>query len=92
VERNADDETTDYIVGPRGHAEIGKRGIQRFVEAVYGERAPEDLAKRLHRSLGVATAGSKDEEDEEEEQPDNGEPGPSTQRRSGRQVRGVVDD
>lgn len=95
VERNADDESIDWIVGPRGHAEIGKKGIQRFVEEIYGEGAPEDLSRRLERSLGIENRASKtkdveQEEENEEEEADSDAPGPSTQRRFGRQRR--VDD
>jgi hypothetical protein len=96
VERNADDESIDWIVGPRGHAEIGKKGIQRFVEEIYGESAPEDLSQRLERSLGIEKRPSgarevePEEEAEEEEEADSDVPGPSTQRISGRQRR--VDD
>jgi len=96
VDRGAEDETIDWIVGPRGHAEIGKMGIQRFVEEIYGDDAPDDLTQRLQRSLGVEIArperGGDGEEEDEEPDNDNDEPGPSTQRRSGRQRRMVDDD
>jgi hypothetical protein len=93
VDRSGDEETIDWVVGPRGHAEIGKLGVKRFVEEVYGDRAPDDLVKRLEKSLGMQVPrangeGDEDEEEEEEEVEEeatnDGDPGPSTQRRSGR--------
>ncbi|KAH7308802.1 MAGE family-domain-containing protein [Rhexocercosporidium sp. MPI-PUGE-AT-0058] len=83
TEKTADDETIDWRVGPRGKVEIGNRGIQGLVNVVYGEDAPEDLEKRLHRSLGIEAVrmsgnGEVDEEEEEEaEETMNGDPGPS---------------
>jgi hypothetical protein len=86
VDRSGDEETIEWMVGPRGHAEIGKRGVKRFVEEVYGENAPEDLAKRLQRSLGLQSLRPEvqEEEEEEEKSAEDGDPGTSTQRRSGR--------
>ena len=92
VERTADDETTEWTVGPRGKVEIGNRGIMGFVEAVYGDDAPPDIKDRLQRSLGMEMVNPKgvkeekrgpaqEQEEEEEEEEDNGDPGPSTQRR-----------
>lgn len=86
VDRTGDEETIDWIVGPRGHTEIGTAGIQRVVEEVYGEKAPEDLAQRLHRSLGIEL-GRIDHHEDHQEEVDPGAPGPSTLRRSGRQRR-----
>ncbi|KAL2069310.1 hypothetical protein VTL71DRAFT_15648 [Oculimacula yallundae] len=83
VEKTADDETIDWRVGPRGKMEIGSRGIQGLVNEVYGENAPEDLDKRLHRSLGMEAVkidenGQMEEEEQEEEDVTmNGDPGPS---------------
>ncbi|KAG4437479.1 hypothetical protein IFR05_007034 [Cadophora sp. M221] len=82
IEKTADDETIDWRVGPRGKVEIGNRGIQGLVNEVYGDSAPDDLDKRLHRSLGIEAVkmsgnGDNDEEGEEEEVTMNGDPGPS---------------
>lgn len=84
VDKSGDDETTEWIVGPRGRVEIGNGGIQRFVEEVYGDKGPEDLAEKLLRSLGMEV-GTVDGDEEQEEEAGNEDPGPSTQRRSGRQ-------
>jgi hypothetical protein len=91
VDKSGDDETTDWVVGPRGQVEIGNGGIQRFVEEVYGGKAPEDLVEKLQRSLGMEL-GRVDEDEEQEEEAGNGDSGPSTQRRSGRQRRLADDD
>lgn len=52
-DRIGDEETVEWMVGPRGRTEIGNRGVQGLVKEVYGEGAPEDLDKRLQRSLGM---------------------------------------
>lgn len=88
VDKSGDEETVEWMVGPRGLAEIGKRGVKRFVEELYGENAPEDLTKRLQRSLGLEPLKTAERETEPqaeaEEEAADGDPGPSTQRRSGR--------
>ncbi|KAF7853270.1 hypothetical protein EAF04_010771 [Stromatinia cepivora] len=53
VEKNDGDEIIEWRVGPRGKMEIGTKGVQGLVKEVYGENAPEDLEKRLERSLGL---------------------------------------
>ncbi|ESZ90697.1 hypothetical protein SBOR_8923 [Sclerotinia borealis F-4128] len=53
VEKNDGDEVIEWRVGPRGKMEIGTKGVQGLVKEVYGENAPEDLDKRLDRSLGL---------------------------------------
>jgi hypothetical protein len=88
TEKSADDETVHWRVGPRGKAEIGNKGIQELVRQVYGDGAPDDLDKRIQRSLGmeVRKVPRENREVEEEapaEEPENGEPGPS-RRASGR--------
>jgi len=66
------------------------------VEEVYGNRAPEDLEQRIHKSLRIEPEDKalplRGEEPEEDEATSREDPGPSTQRqgRSGRQRR--VDD
>jgi hypothetical protein len=88
VEKTQDEEQIDWYVGPRGKMEIGNQGIIGLVREVYGEDAPEDLQKRLHKSLGVEMGTiSKDENDGEAE---NSEPGPSKQKR--RKSRRAVED
>lgn len=92
VDRSGEEETVDWVVGPRGKVEIGNRGISGLVKEVYGDNAPEDLQQRLQRSLGIVrSADLEDREGLEQEEgvegyesaEDNG--GPSTQRRqSGR--------
>ncbi|KAH6710647.1 MAGE family-domain-containing protein [Leptodontidium sp. MPI-SDFR-AT-0119] len=83
TEKTADDETIDWRVGPRGKVEIGNKGIQGLVNEVYGDSAPDDLDKRLHRSLGIEAVkvngnGENDEDEEEQEEVTmNGDPGPS---------------
>jgi hypothetical protein len=47
------EETTDWMVGPRGKIEVGNRGVKGLVAVVYGENAPEDLADRVKSSLGL---------------------------------------
>jgi melanoma-associated antigen len=94
VEKTADEETTDWRVGPRGKVEISNKGIQSFVQEIYGDDAPEDLEARLQRSLRmevkkVKSKGAAEVEAEaesEEEQERNGDSGPSTlsRRSSGR--------
>lgn len=53
VERNDGDEVIEWRVGPRGKIEIGTKGVEGLVKDVYGAEAPEDLDKRLDRSLGL---------------------------------------
>jgi melanoma-associated antigen len=47
------EELVDYMVGPRGKVEVGEDGVAEFVKKVYGQKADEDLDKRLERSLGL---------------------------------------
>jgi hypothetical protein len=85
VDRSGDDETIDWRVGPRGKVEIGNKGIEGLVKAVYGDTQPEDLQSRIDRSLGmeVARGHDRNEDDEAEAEPEpaaeqNG--GPSTRK------------
>jgi hypothetical protein len=95
VEKSGDEETIDWRVGPRGKVEISNKGIQGFVQEIYGDDAPDDLEARLQRSLKMevkkvkksnGAAEVEAEEESEEEQERNGGPGPSTvsRRSSGR--------
>jgi len=93
TDRQGDEETIDYRLGPRGKTEIGKMSVRGFVQEVYGDAAPNDLDKRLNRSLNMDIAridqvnGAAEEEDPEEV---NG--GPSMARPSGRRRRAADDD
>jgi melanoma-associated antigen len=95
TEKSADDETVHWRVGARGKVEIGNKGVQGLVRQVYGDSAPDDLDKRMQRSLGMEVRkvprendGGGGEEEEAVEEPANGDPGPSTARRaSGRRRR-----
>ncbi|KAG8631052.1 hypothetical protein KVT40_000192 [Elsinoe batatas] len=59
VDNASGDEVTEYIVGPRGKVEIGADGVAGLVREVYGEADdPEDLERRLKRSLQAAAAKS----------------------------------
>jgi hypothetical protein len=48
------EESVDYVVGPRGKAEVGEIGVANVVRKVYGKRDVEadELERRLVRSLG----------------------------------------
>lgn len=79
------DDQVDYRVGPRGKLEIDKRAVRAFVKEIYGDNAPEDIEKRLNRSLHMDVAtGDKANGAEEEPEEENG--GPS-RRASGRRRR-----
>lgn len=42
-ERNGgDEEEAEYVVGPRGSAEVGERGVAGVVREVYGEKDAEE--------------------------------------------------
>lgn len=91
VDSNPDgDESTDWHVGPRGKVEISSKCIRGFVIEIYGDRAPDDLDKKLQRSLGLDIKHSKSRNEEAAEEAANIDPGPSTQR--GRRRRDNSDD
>ena len=48
------EETVDYMVGPRGKAEIGERGVASMARRVYAKKDAErdELDRKLVRSLG----------------------------------------
>ncbi|KAI8941244.1 hypothetical protein NX059_002476 [Plenodomus lindquistii] len=51
------DETVDYIVGPRGKVEVGREGVARLIRAMFGESEDQDeLEKRIQRTMDVAEA------------------------------------
>lgn len=47
------DETVEWMVGPRGKTEVDSESIVSLVKLMYGEDAPDDLDRRLERSLGL---------------------------------------
>ena len=89
VEKSADDETINWLLGPRGKVEIGTKGTAGLVSEVYGDVAPEDLEKRLNKSLAMDTEklkakGRRVERGIEEHHEENAVPGSSTQTRRSR--------
>ncbi|KAF2850069.1 MAGE-domain-containing protein [Plenodomus tracheiphilus IPT5] len=51
------DETVDYIVGPRGKVEVGREGVARLIRMMYGESEDqEELEKRIQRTMETAEA------------------------------------
>ena len=88
VDRTGDEETVDWVVGPRGKVEIGNRAVLGLVKEVYGNSAPEDLEQRLTRSLGIVTAedlmNREDEERDEDEVPEVSDGSDTQRRQSGR--------
>ncbi|KAL5403422.1 hypothetical protein PMIN03_009890 [Paraphaeosphaeria minitans] len=81
-ETQGGEELVDYIVGPRGKVEVGKRGVANFARTVYGANV-EDLEERLTRSLGLAEDGEANDVDGEAA----AAPVLNIERRSGRQQR-----
>lgn len=65
------EETVDFVVGPRGKAEVGEKGVAGLVRKVWGKRGTEkdELENRLVRSLGsgVETRKGRDDRDGEED-------------------------
>ena len=55
------EESVDYIIGPRGKAEVGERGVAGVIRKVYGKKDLEadELEKKLVRSLGEAAIEKK---------------------------------
>lgn len=62
------DESVDYVVGPRGKAEIGEKGVAGVVRKVYGKKdlEAEELEKRLVRSLGEVVIDKKNDREDGE--------------------------
>lgn len=90
LDRSGDEETIDWVVGPRGKIEIGNTGVLGLVEEVYGKTAPEDLQQRLARSLGITMSRSENTrnvEDEGQEETPGANDGPSIQRRQSGRLR-----
>lgn len=102
------EESIDYVVGPRGKAEVGERGVAGVVRKVYGKKDVEadELEKKLVRSLGevalektrqVETEDGEEREDDLAENGTRGEKGKRKGRRwssrNNRRSRGeLVDD
>lgn len=65
------EETVDFVVGPRGKAEVGETGVAGLVGKVWGKMGTEkgELNKRLVRSLGdgVEMKKRRDDRDRKEE-------------------------
>ena len=59
-ESTGSEETTDYIVGPRGKIEVGREGFADLIRTIYGndDEDPEELEKKIKRTLDVAGATS----------------------------------
>ena len=49
------EEIIEWVIGPRGKVEVGEKGVQGFVRAVYGASGQDDeeLERMLERSLGL---------------------------------------
>lgn len=92
TDRQGDEETIDYRLGPRGRTEIGKMGVRGFVKEIYGDNAPDDLDKKLNRSLNMDIASieqvSRAAEEEEPEEHNGGH----SRRVSGRRGRAAAND
>jgi hypothetical protein len=85
-----DDQTKEWMVGPRGKIEVGNRGVRELVREIYGENAPDDLAKRINSSLGIK-ADENDEEDAEEAENRQVNIGQSQRRGPGRPRRNAAE-
>lgn len=94
LDRNGDEETVDWIVGAKGKVEIGAEGAKGLVMEVYGQSygqsAPEDLEKRVNRSLGLDSKKRRDVPEEEAESNINGKRRQA--RRAGGELMAVDDD
>ena len=70
------EETVDYVVGPRGKAEVGEKGVAGLIRNVYDRRDTDhdELERRLVRSLGdvVIEKKARRADDEEEGAADDG--------------------
>ena len=62
------EETVDYMVGPRGKAEIGERGVAGMARRVYAKKDAErdELERKLVRSLGEVVLEKRTQERVEE--------------------------
>ena len=69
------EETVDYMVGPRGKAEIGERGVAAMARRVYAKKDAErdELERKLVRSLGEVVLEKNRGERVEEGEAENNE-------------------
>lgn len=52
-----EEESVDYIIGPRGKMEVGRDGFANLIRKMYGgEDDQDELEKRIERTLNVAEA------------------------------------
>ena len=70
------EESVDFMVGPRGKAEIGERGVAGMARRVYGKKDAEkdELERKLVRSLGEVVLEKKPARREEAVEVEEGEP------------------
>lgn len=70
------EETVDYMVGPRGKAEIGERGVAGMARRVYAKKDAErdELERKLVRSLGEVVLEKKPSERVAEGEAGDGQP------------------
>jgi hypothetical protein len=84
-----DDDSTTWHVGPRGKVEVDSEAIAAFVRTVYGGSSDE-LEKKLQVSLKIRDRKAEipetvgEDAEEADQAPPDGDPGPSTRRRRGR--------
>jgi melanoma-associated antigen len=88
------EEVIEWVVGPRGKIEVGERGVQGFVRAVYGGSAEdeEELEGKLQRSLGLQPQEVVEVEGSAEMPNINGNPEQQARRTRGSARRGVAND
>ena len=65
-DNTGDEQITDWMVGPRGKVEVGNKGVQGIVRAVYGDKADKNLEKRINSSLGLSAAATQNREEDGE--------------------------
>ena len=54
---SSEEESIEYVVGPRGKVEVGRDGVAQLVRAMYGtSEDSEALERRIQRTLDVAEA------------------------------------
>ncbi|KAL8720612.1 MAG: hypothetical protein Q9225_002548 [Loekoesia sp. 1 TL-2023] len=81
------EETVEFVVGPRGKAEVGEMGVAGLVRKVWGRMGTEreELERRLVRSLGegveIKRGRNEDEEEEGEEEGETQEGGEEVEER-----------
>lgn len=97
------EEMVEYMVGPRGKAEVGPKGAAGLVKTVYADSAVDDLDARVQRSLGIEdrrgrnSTNNNNDEDEQEgeagatEEASNG-PQPTRRRSTRKRTRQQDDD